>query len=475
MYERLITTFSSETFMTSVANQINFLTSTIDHYLNGADNLRMASIILMLLAVVLFLFLVIVIYVKSIVGFMKSGNSQAEAEAEAEEEESRRAEEEAERLLEEEDLDRELERELEKELELARSEQLRQEQAQHQLKEQQKLNEKQAEQEKAEEQAKHRDEGNDVFRAKSYENKGPVVDFDWKIGQVPAAAESQENLISPETLKYQQSKKDLSDLLGLIIDMIGRGVDDLKIAQTVMFRNQGQASEDDILQTIDAVRSFIALCVDHKFEKLDNKAQLPDEGQALYHLAQGDTAPSLALLESLMDQNIDTSAAQSVGPKRDETFAATADYACTFGTLAAISDVHLATGAFELSIELAPQNVNAWSRVADMYARAETKSKAVWAYQNVLNMADEEIYPRQVANANKMLSRHLYDQGNSLQAAKLYNASKQYYDSLGINRRLDRQEVEIVEIIEANQSEELEATINKILGRNVLRSYSKAE
>lgn len=67
--------------------------------------------------------------------------------------------------------------------------------------------------------------------------------------------------LSNEFLSYHQSTKDLSELLGLIIDMIGRGVDDLKIAQTVMFRNQGKNSEDDILQIIDSIKDFIALCI----------------------------------------------------------------------------------------------------------------------------------------------------------------------------------------------------------------------
>lgn len=90
--------------------------------------------------------------------------------------------------------------------------------------------------------------------------------------------------------------------------------------------------------------------------------------------------------------------------------------------------------------------------------------KAVWAYQNVLNFADGEIDVMQVANANRSLSEHLYAEGNSLQAAKLYNSSKQYYDSLGINRRLDKQEIEIIEIIESNQQTSLPEMIQKLLG-----------
>ena len=79
-----------------------------------------------------------------------------------------------------------------------------------------------------------------------------------------------------------------------------------------------------------------------------------------------------------------------------------------------------------------------------------------------------------IANAEKMLSQYYYAQGDSLQAAKLHNSSKGYYDSIGINRRLDRQEVEIVEIIESHQQEELEETIGKILANQNLKQYSFA-
>ena len=61
-----------------------------------------------------------------------------------------------------------------------------------------------------------------------------------------------------------------------------------------------------------------------------------------------------------------------------------------------------------------------------------------------------------------------------MQAAKLYNNSKAYYDSIGINRRLDKKEVEIIEIIESRQNEDLEATIAKILQNSDLRQFSYA-
>lgn len=108
-----------------------------------------------------------------------------------------------------------------------------------------------------------------------------------------------------------------------------------------------QDSEENILQTIDAVKDFIALCINGKFTPLRGTKTLPDEEKALYNLAMGDSSPALSLLEALMDDHIDRAAVLPAGGKRDEMFAITSNYAVTFGTLAAVADVHLATGAFE--------------------------------------------------------------------------------------------------------------------------------
>ena len=306
------------------------------------------------------------------------------------------------------------------------------------------------------------------------EKKDNVLDLDWKKGKLANLESMAEKADISSNLKYQQSKKQLSELLGLIVDMLGRNVDGLKIAQTIMYRNMNQNSEDDILQTVDAVKDFIALCINKKFDKLVSKTKLPKVEEALYHLANGDTSYALALIETLMDNNIETAAALPNGEKRNEIFAVTSNYATIFGTLAAVSDVHLATGAFELAIELAPQNINAWSRAGDMYQLSDAESKAIWAYTNVLNLSDNDLNERQTANANKMLSQYYYKQGDSLQAAKLYNNSRGYYDSIGINRNLDRQEIEIVRLIEDKQKEKLQDTIIAVLNNKKLAQYSFA-
>ena len=254
--------------------------------------------------------------------------------------------------------------------------------------------------------------------------------------------------------------------------MLGRGVDELKIAQTIMYRNHYLSSEEDVLQLIDSIKDFIKLCSNQDFRKLPYYNDLPKEDEALYHLAEGDPTLALSLLESLMDNNIDKANSSGVDNQKSALYTQTSSLANIFGNIAAINDIHLATGSFELSIELSPHNIQSWNRLADMYSKADSTSRAVWAYQNVLKMADPEINPREVANASKHLSQHFYAQGNSLQAAKLYNNSKQFYDSIGINRRLDKQEIEIIEIIEANHQNEIRSTISRLLSSHRGNDFS---
>lgn len=468
MLEQVITIFSSENFMSSVAGNIDVLAGLFNKYFSGAGNVRMASTILMLLAFVMFLFLIIVLYVKSIIAFLKTetaSSSKAQTNEDFDE-----PDDDDDGIYNERELEKELERELERDLEQSRLEKESHELQQRQLIDRQRELERQEQRRKEnEEEKKEEKQRGEAASAK----KNFQLDLDWKKGKIPELEQTAQAILSEETLSYQQSSRALPELLGLIIDMLGRGVDDLKIAQTIMYRNQGRSSEDDIMQTISAIKDFIALAVNGKFASVRRGKQLPDEATALYHLAEGDTTFSLAMLEALMDSNIERTTTMTSGPKRDEVFIETSNQACTFGTLSAISDVHLATGAFELAIELAPKNVNAWTRAGDMYAKAGSHNQAMKAYQNVLDMADEEINIAQIANANKMLSQYYYEQGNNLKAAKLYNSSKQYYDTLGINRRLDRQELEIIEIIESRQHDELGDTINKILSsREMQYSYA---
>ena len=242
MFDKLLDTLSTSEVAASISNQLDMLAGFIDGYLTGMDNLRMASFILMILALLLFLFLIIIIYIKTIVAFLRDDNDANSLERQdGDEEEDIFDEEDQLRLnqvIDDKEREQELEKELQKELELAHAERIAEEKEQRQL---DTLKKQPAKEEKI----------------KSNE-KNAAIKLDWEKGKFKELDALAQNIeIRPDILSYHQSNRQINELVGLIIDMIGRGVDDLKIAQTILFRNQYMSSEEEVLQLIDAVKEFI--------------------------------------------------------------------------------------------------------------------------------------------------------------------------------------------------------------------------
>ena len=441
--------FISSEVLNGVFQKVVNALEGFDSSLIANQAMKNIPILLMLIALFLLLLMVIVVFFRTVFYLFKSNNQIKKGKNEADfgmgvfEEDEAESDEER----------QELERELQKELELAVNERI--------------LEEEKVKEEKVKEKsvkAKEAEKNKTEEKQEKIEYKNNQIELDWQKGQKYTA---EEKVVDEKILSYKQNKVQLQHLMGLIIDMLGRDVDDLKIAQTINYKNQGMNEENEILKAIDALKMFIDLCVSGKFVGLKNYQDLPKEEEALYHIANGDPSLALALLESLMDKNIDKANGYASEEKRQKLYNEVSSYACCFGALAEQSDIMLATSSYELALELQSTNVVAWSYLGDVYKKANSQAKAVWAFENVLNYADEEIDIAQIANANKNLSEYLYAEGNSLQAAKLYNNSKQYYDSLGINRRLDKQELDVISIIEENRENNLSATIQKLLGREM--------
>ena len=106
--------------------------------------------------------------------------------------------------------------------------------------------------------------------------KASSMEFDWKKGR---QGELDEIAAGIEPFKYTPDKKPLDALAGLIVNMLGRDIDDGKIAQTIKSKSGDLASEDDIIQLIDSIKNFISLSNNGKFENLPNAGELtpPDE------------------------------------------------------------------------------------------------------------------------------------------------------------------------------------------------------
>ncbi len=297
--------------------------------------------------------------------------------------------------------------------------------------------------------------------------KAMPLDFDWK--KDVSSTKKNTKIQAPDAYQYQFKPQKLVTLIGLIMDMLERNVDEPKIAQTIMYKNQHLNTEDDIIQTITAVKFFIYLCVNGRFQNLNSHKTLPQEDAALFHLANGDCSLALTLMEELIDQKIAKLKTMPEGKEQDKVWCEASNCATIFGSLAALDHNRLAASAFELAIEMNPRNVTAWGRLGDMYFREDIEEKSMWAYSNVLNIADEGIYTQQIANANKMMASYYSEMGSRDIAASMLKNADNFYNSIGINQPLTEQETKIVDLIETKQFENIEKIIENLFANKNFR------
>lgn len=287
---------------------------------------------------------------------------------------------------------------------------------------------------------------------KSKSNDVPLIKLDWQKSRnnKPKADNLENQIKTPLNLR-----KNLRELLGMIVNMLGRNIDELKIAQALMYRCSDNLSEEFVLQLVLSIKEFLRLCQTNAFDSVRHLKELPTDEECILQLIAGDTSYAMALIEALMDQKINHGVSLKNSAQQTELFRQCSEYACYFGTLAEMNDLNLASAAFELGVELYPGNVTAWSRCADIYKQQGLEEKANQAYRNVLKISSKNKDERSEANACKFLSQFLYAQGESSQASELYLQSKNFYDSIGINRPLDRKELEIIELIDNTAAENI--------------------
>lgn len=442
----------SSKFVSKAFEQFSAVLNYLNINISELNNIKLIALALIISALIIFVILIVVVIFCNIINlFVKHPNTKSATHSSGYSTDSVFSEEEQ----------QELELELQKELDLALAQRAELEQKKEQ--EQMDLLLRNQEKEENTRKKKKDEEQENLLKLNSFKNKKDVtIGFDWQKQKMPPELLNADGNFDNSMLSYKQEASNLYNLIGLLINMFGRGIDGLKIAQTLNYKTQGMSDENDILKLISAVKYFIELCQSGKFYKLENYQDLPDVEQALYHLANNDVSLALVLLENLMDKSIDKSNNASEN-KRQQIFSQVSDYACCLGTLAENSDIMLATSVYEMAIELNSNNATAWSRLGDVYRRTNSESRAIWAYQNAYSFADSEINATELANASQNMSNYLYAQGNTLQATKMHNIAKQYYDSLGMNNRFSQQEINALEIIESNQKQTLPELIEKLL------------
>ena len=455
---KYVLTYVAITRLSSVIGQnLNGMATFFQHYFAGTENLRIISIILLLLAFILFLFLVVILYIKSLLSFIKESEVAISSEAKktsAKAQAEPRQEKEPAKQFERKEVKNLIKQPI------------------IQPKERPSVMKKQETPIEPEKPAAPENVAilniQNVTPSKpktetaAFRGNAALSEFDWRKGRLGELDEIAAGV--PLIEKKPLKKGALVDYAGLILDMLGRGIDAGKIVQTIRHKTAGTASQEDIIQSVDSIQNFISLANNGKFNTLSKLYSLADIKEALHNLAYGNAGTCLAILEDLIYPLIERATKLAMPQKRDIVFSETSNYACTFGSIAMMDgDFELAVSAFELAIELSPKNANAWSRVADAYDKLKIESKAIWAYQNVISYASSELYAHQLANANQKLAKYYQTQGEALQASKLADESKAYYQTIGIDLALTKKEQSIIELIEENQLQNVDATVNHLL------------
>ena len=260
----------------------------------------------------------------------------------------------------------------------------------------------------------------------------------------------------------QDSVWDLDQTVGIIINMLAHRVSDKKIAQSIHYLNKGADDPEEIIQLIKAIKNFVGYCNTAKFDALPNRKSLPENKEVLLALAERDNKPCMELMELLLNAQIALAQRQS-GLSKELSYALAADYACTMGTLANISNYELAITSFELALDMAPKNVSALSRCADMYWQDNNAAKAVELYQQVLNLADDVIYPEQKANANLKLAQYYRTSGKMFKADEMEKDGRKFFDDYGISVPLSDAEKKTSQVLLDEQGEKMADFVDNLL------------
>lgn len=297
------------------------------------------------------------------------------------------------------------------------------------------------------------------------------LDLDWDREAFKGQVDTLKN--TPNILEYQLKPQKMTTLIGLILDMLERGVDEPKIAQTIMYKNQHLNTEEDIIEVVSAIRLFVAFCNEGVFKGIKTDKILPQEDVAIFHLINADTSLGVAILEVLIDDKMAKLKNVVSEQDRSRAFAELSQYARVLGSFAYINNLTIAEKAFELAIELNPNNVTAWGRLGDVYSSLDKVEKAVWAYSNVLNIAEEKNNARQIANAHQRLASYYIENGQRSRAEDMLKSSNDFYDAIGINAPLNDKEIAAIDIIEIKQDQNMESLVERVLKSKNFRLTTK--
>lgn len=247
-----------------------------------------------------------------------------------------------------------------------------------------------------------------------------------------------ENMQSPEAKTAGAAPG--GEIICMIINLLGRGVTTAKISQSLYNGYKDMLSAHDVIRTVQSVCNFIGLCNAGKFDNLPQKRMLPENDAALYAWANGDCSLVLILLQAFLNELTDEAETET-GTVKDMTCALASNCACIIGDVSVFNDLELAHNSFALATELSSKNVAAWNRLGDVYMRENSPEKAVFCYQNVIDIADTYLYASELAHAEEQLASYYRRQEVTAKADSLEKQSSAYYAETGIKFPLTEKEV----------------------------------
>lgn len=152
----------------------------------------------------------------------------------------------------------------------------------------------------------------------------------------------------------------------------------------------------------------------------------------------------MALVQARMDKEVEQALSMDYHI-REQRFAEISKTALAYGNLARLDNDKLAAGAYELALELNPADIQAESRLADLYFAQGNQTKALEIYDRLSTLNPS---PLLLANAKQKKAMALQQRGDKLAAAQLTKEAEQIYASSGVRQKLTPQEIEVLEIIE---------------------------
>ncbi|MCK5295251.1 MAG: hypothetical protein KAJ75_00045 [Alphaproteobacteria bacterium] len=355
--------------------------------------------------------------------------------------------------------------------------------------------------EKQEEEYKQEEEK----RQKEYDKKQKEktnVGFDWHNGQnaVDAANTNVRNKSIPNNANATLNKSSLNKkplqtdetqkkavFLGVLVNLVEEKFSDNEIARAIVSQNGNSIPGENLLHTIEAVRSFVdagetvksddngrqrskfghdaiigGTRVVHKTEipVNDNRERFVEQDikakeKSLKNLLNGDVSSAVNVLEKEIKRQEKTGKTMKNGPKRKALYKDAAELACHAGTLAVMVDTDKAMKSFKLAIFLNPESADGHSRYGDLCFNLGLNEKAEKAFINVRKLADEENEKRLIANANDKLGGILISRGEKEKAEKRRRESAKLFKELGFTAELNKQEQKATTVLKEAMQKQL--------------------